>query len=359
MRSLRVAQVSPLTESVPPKLYGGTERVVSFLTEELVNAGHDVTLFASGDSVTRANLVPCVPRALRFESRCVDPFAHHVRMVEEVAERQAEFDVIHFHVGYPHFPAMRRIETPHVTTMHGRLDIPDLLPLYRTFADEPLVSISDAQRLPVEFAAWQGTVHNGLPPDLLSFRPDRGQYLAFLGRMSPEKGVERAIEIAKQSGMRLKMAAKVDKVDEDYFASRIKPLLDDPLIEFLGEINESEKDRFLGEAAVVLFPVEWPEPFGLVMIEAMACGTPVVAFARGSVPEVIVDGVSGFVVESVDQAVDAVQRALGLSRRRCRDAFDQRFTASRMADEYLTIYERLLEASAGLDIRGSFQRSQS
>ena len=355
---MRVAQVSPLTESVPPKLYGGTERVVSFLTEELVTAGHEVTLFASGDSLTRANLVACVPRALRFEDLCVDPFAHHVRMLEEVARREADFDVIHFHVGYPHFPVMRRLGTPHVSTMHGRLDIPDLLPLYRTFADEPLVSISDAQRIPVEFAAWQGTVHNGLPSDLLSFRADRGQYLAFLGRMSPEKGVERAIEIARRSGMLLKMAAKVDKVDEDYFASRVRPLLDDPLIEFVGEIDESEKDRFLGEAAVVLFPVEWPEPFGLVMIEAMACGTPVVAFARGSVPEVIVDGVSGFIVENVDQAVEAVQRALGLSRQRCREAFDQRFTARRMADEYLTIYEKLLDAEASVEITGSFQRCQ-
>jgi len=358
MRPLRVAQVSPLTESVPPKLYGGTERVVSFLTEELVNDGHEVTLFASGDSVTRANLVACVPRALRFESRCVDPFAHHMRMVEEVARREAEFDVIHFHVGHPHFPVMRRLGTPHVSTMHGRLDIPDLLPLYRTFADEPLVSISDAQRAPVEFAAWQGTVHNGLPPDLLSFRADRGQYLAFLGRMSPEKGVERAIEIAKRTGMLLKMAAKVDKVDEEYFASRIKPLLDDPLIEFLGEIDEPEKDRFLGEASVVLFPVEWPEPFGLVMIEAMACGTPVVAFARGSVREVIADGVSGFVVENVDEAVDAVQRALALPRRLCRASFEERFTAQRMADEYLSIYEKLLAAETSVEITGSFRRCQ-
>jgi len=323
-------------------MYGGTERVVAFLTDQLVEAGHDVTLFASGDSVTRAKLVACVPRALRLEGTCLDPVAHHLVMMEEVARRADDFDLVHFHDGYLHFPLMRRLGIPRITTVHGRLDVPELQKIHRTFPDEPLVSISDAQRIPLPSIGWQGTVHHGLPPDLYAFHPGPGRYLAFLGRISPEKGPDRAIEIARRVGMPLKIAAKVDKVDEQYFATRIEPLLNDPLIEFIGEIDEVQKDRFLGEAAVVLFPVDWPEPFGLVMIEAMACGTPVVAFARGSVREVMRDGVSGFVVETVDEAVGAVQRALELPREGCRTYFDGHFTVARMADDYLRIYEQAI-----------------
>jgi glycosyltransferase involved in cell wall biosynthesis len=323
-------------------MYGGTERVVAFLTDQLVEAGHEVTLFASGDSVTRAKLVPCVPRALRLDGTCIDPVAHHLVMLEEVARRADDFDLVHFHDGYLHFPLMRRLGLPRLTTVHGRMDVPELQKIYRTFPDEPLVSISDAQRIPLPSIGWQGTVHHGLPPDLYTFRPEPGRYLAFLGRISPEKRPDRAIEIAKRVGMPLKIAAKIDKVDEQYFASRIQPMLDDPLIEFIGEIDEAQKDRFLGEAAVLLFPVDWPEPFGLVMIEAMACGTPVVAFARGSVPEVMHDGVSGFVVETVDEAVGAVQRALALPRQGCRSYFDSRFTVSRMAGAYLDLYEQAI-----------------
>jgi glycosyltransferase involved in cell wall biosynthesis len=343
---VRIAQVSPLFESVPPKLYGGTERVVSFLTEALVGLGHDVTLFASGDSTTSANLVACAPRALRLDAGCVDQLAHHVRMVEEVFRRATAFDVIHFHIDYIHFPLARRHHVPQLTTQHGRLDIPDLVPLYRTFAEAPLVSISDAQRAPLPFANWQGTVYHGLPPDLFRFHPGPGKYLAFLGRISPEKRVDRAIEIAKRIGMPLKIAAKLDKKDFEYYQAEIKPLLDHPLIEFVGEINEQAKDQFLGEAAAVLFPVDWPEPFGLVMIEAMACGTPVVAFRCGSIPEVMRDGVSGFVVDDMESAVAATRRAVTLSRARCRAYFEQRFLARRMAQDYLQIYEGLLEATS-------------
>ncbi|HVV53277.1 MAG TPA: glycosyltransferase family 4 protein [Polyangia bacterium] len=339
---MRIAQVCPLSESVPPKLYGGTERVVAFLTEELVAAGHHVTLFASGDSVTRAELVACVPRALRLDGACIDPIAPHVLMIEEVVRRAADFDLIHFHDGYLHFPLMRRLGIPRVTTVHGRLDIPDLQKIYRGFPDEPLVSISEAQRAPLPGVGWQGTVYHGLPDGLFTFHPGPGQYLAFLGRISPEKGPDRAIEIARRAGMPLKIAAKVDRVDEEYFAARIKPLLGDPSIEFVGEIDEDQKDDFLGNAAAVLFPVDWPEPFGLVMIEAFACGTPVVAFARGSVPEVMRDGLSGFVVGTVDEAVAAVPRALELSRARCRAYFEDRFTAARMAAAYVRLYEKMI-----------------
>ena len=339
---MRIAQVCPLSESVPPKLYGGTERVAAFLTDELVEAGHDVTLFASGDSVTRAKLVACVPRALRLDGACVDPVAHHVAMIEEVARRADDFDLVHFHDGYVHFPLMRRLGLPRITTVHGRLDVPDLQKVYRMFPDEPLVSISDAQRTPLPSIGWQATVHHGLPPNLLSFHPEPGRYLAFLGRLSPEKRPDRAIEIAKRVGMPLKIAAKIDKVDEEYFASVIKPMMDDPLIEFVGEIDDAQKDQFVGEAAVLLFPIDWPEPFGLVMIEAMACGTPVVAFARGSVREVMRDGVSGFVVETVDEAVEAVEKALELPRQGCRAYFEDHFTAPRMAAAYVRLYEKAI-----------------
>lgn len=342
---MRIAQVSPLYESVPPKLYGGTERVVYFLTEALLDLGHDVTLFATGDSQTRARLVPCAPMALRLDTSCREQIAPHVRMIEEVMRRADEFDVIHFHVDYFGFPLASRSTVAHLTTQHGRLDLPELEPLFKLFPDEPQVSISDAQRAPLSGANWVGTVYHGLPPDLYRLQPDDGEYLAFLGRISPEKRVDRAIEIAKRLDMPLKIAAKVAKQDQDYYEQEIKPLLDDPRVEFIGEIGEADKQDFLGRAAALLFPVDWPEPFGLVMIEAMACGTPVIAFRRGSTPEIMRDGVSGFVVDSIDEAVAAVPRALKIPRARCRSYFESRFLAERMARDYLSLYENLSEAS--------------
>jgi glycosyltransferase involved in cell wall biosynthesis len=345
---MHIAQISPLEESVPPKLYGGTERVVAFLTEELIRQGHQVTLFASGDSETSAELVACSPRALRLDEGSVDQLAHHVRMLEEVRALADGFDVLHFHIDYIHFPMARALGWRSVTTLHGRLDIPDLRPLYRTYDDAPLVSISDAQRQPLPFANWRGTVHHGLPRDLLAFHPGGGKYLAFLGRLSRAKRVDRAIEIAKRVGMPLKIAAKFDPdPDERPYYDQVKPMFDHPLIEFVGEINEAQKGDFLGNAAALLFPIDWPEPFGLVMVEALACGTPVVAYRKGSVPEVMRHGVSGFVVDSVDDAVKATERALGLSRRRCRDYFEERFTVERMARDYLQIYADLPARAAG------------
>jgi glycosyltransferase involved in cell wall biosynthesis len=341
---MRIAQVSPLHESVPPKLYGGTERVVSFLTEALVDLGHDVTLFASGDSVTRARLVPCAPHALRLDEGCRDPLAHHLAMLEEIFSRAAEFDVIHFHLDYLSFPEARHCRIPNVATMHNRMDVPDLQPLFRAFADIPVVSISDAQRAPLPFANWCGTVYHGLPLDLYPFRPDAGQYLAFLGRVSPEKGVHHAVEIARRLGLPLKVAAKIDDRDRGFYEQHLKPLFAEAHVEFLGEIGEEDKGSFLGDAAALLFPIDWPEPFGLVMIESMACGTPVVAFRRGAVPEVMRDGVSGYVVDTLDGAVEATARALELPRKRCRAYFEGRFSAPRMANDYLAVYERLLAA---------------
>jgi glycosyltransferase involved in cell wall biosynthesis len=339
---MRIAQVAPLYESVPPKYYGGTERIVSYLTEELVRQGHDVTLFASGDSVTRARFVSGCRRSLRLDKHCVDQMAHHVVMLEQVYRRAAEFDIIHFHVDYLHFGLSRREGLNRVTTLHGRLDIPDLVPLYQEFPDEPVVSISTSQRTPIPWANWQATVYHGLPGDLYSFRPEPGQYLAFLGRISPEKRVDRAIEIAKRVQMPLRIAAKVDAVDEEYFATAIEPLLEHPLIEFVGEIGDAEKDEFLGNASMLLFPIDWPEPFGLVMIEAMACGTPVIAYSNGSVPEVMEHRRTGFIVDTLEEAIEAVRRVPELSRQRCREIFEERFTAERMAREYVRVYERLI-----------------
>jgi glycosyltransferase involved in cell wall biosynthesis len=341
---MRIAQVAPLYESVPPKYYGGTERVVSYLTEELVQQGHDVTLFASGDSITAAQLAATTRRSLRLDKDCVDQLAHHVLMLERVVQRARSFDVIHFHVDYLHFPYSRRHATPQLTTLHGRLDLPDLVPLYREFRDMPVVSISAAQREPLRFANWLGTVHHGLPRDLYRFQREAGEYLAFIGRIAPEKRVDRAIEIAKRAGLPLKIAAKVDDVDREYYETLIKPLLDDPRIEYLGEIGEGEKDEFLGGAHALLFPIDWPEPFGLVMVEAMACGTPVIAFGGGSVPEIIDEGQTGFIVGDLDDAVAAVHRVGELDRRRCREVFEERFTATRMACDYLELYSTLLEA---------------
>jgi glycosyltransferase involved in cell wall biosynthesis len=344
---MRIAQVSPLFESVPPKYYGGTERVVSYLTEELVRHGHDVTLFASGDSVTKASLVAPCRRALRLDKHCVDQLAHHVLMMEMVAKQAASFDVIHFHIDYLHYPLSRRLDVPHVTTLHGRLDLPDLVDVYREFRDVPVVSISHAQREPLAWANWQATVYHGLPPDLYRFRERPGGYLAFLGRISPEKRVDRAIEIARRIGMRLRIAAKVDAVDRTYFAETIEPLLGGPYTEYVGEIGDGEKDDFLGNAYALLFPIDWPEPFGVVMIEALACGTPVIAYRRGSVPEVLDDGVTGFIVTELADAVAAAEQVSRLDRRRCRAVFEQRFTASRMARDYVGVYERVIKRRHG------------
>jgi len=339
---MRIAQVAPLYESVPPKHYGGTERIVSYLTEELVCQGHDVTLFASGDSVTKACLVAVCRRSLRLDERCTDQMAHHVLMLEQVFHRAHEFDVVHFHVDYLHFPLSRRQPIAHVTTLHGRLDIPDLVPLYQEFRDMPVVSISDAQREPLRWASWQTTVYHGVPENLYQFRPQPGSYLAFLGRISPEKRVDRAVEIATRVHMPLRIAAKVDRVDQDYFESVVKPLLRDPLVEFVGEIGEGEKDEFLGNAYALLFPIDWPEPFGLVMIEAMACGTPVIAYRSGAVREVMEEGHTGFIVKGLEDAIEAVRRVPELSRVRCRKVFEKRFTAARMASNYLEVYKRVI-----------------
>jgi glycosyltransferase involved in cell wall biosynthesis len=328
-------------------LYVGTERVVSYLTEELVRQGHDVTLFASGDSVTRAKLIPFGPRALRLDPTCVDGLALHLVMLEEVFRQAPRFDVIHFHVDYLHYPLSRRIGVPHVTTLHGRLDLPELRRLYAEFDDVPVVSISDAQRRPLPGANWQATVYHGLPPDLHRCRDRPGDYLAFLGRVSPEKRVDRAVEIARRAGMRLKVAAKVDAADVAYFRREIEPLFRQPHVEFVGEIGEADKGAFVGGARAVLFPIDWPEPFGLVMIEAMACGTPVIAWPAGSVPEVIDEGLTGFVVDTIDAAVGAVRRAADLDRRRCRAVFEERFGAARMARDYVAVYRRLAPARGG------------
>ena len=346
---MRIAQVAPLVESVPPKLYGGTERVVSFLTEELVRLGHQVTLFASADSRTTATLMPMCPEALRLRGSCVDQVAMHVMMLERVVARAHEFDVIHFHTSQLHYPVMRRLpHVRHVTTLHGRLDMEELLPLYDEFSDVPVVSISDAQRNPLPDAGWVATVHHGLPPGLFSLCPTSGTYLAFLGRISPEKRVDRAIAIATASGLPLKIAAKVDPVDQTYFDRTIAPLLDNPLVEFIGEISERHKNAFLGQAKALLFPIDWPEPFGLVMIEAMACGLPVIAFPGGSVCEIIDDGVTGFIVDTIEDAVDAVRRLDTIDRRTCRQTFERRFTARRMASQYVDVFRKLIATRSGL-----------
>jgi glycosyltransferase involved in cell wall biosynthesis len=343
---MRIAQVAPLTESVPPQLYGGTERVVACLADELVRLGHDVTLFASGDSRTTARLVPACPRALRLAGPCHDWLAPHLLMLEKVATYAPHFDVLHFHISQFHFPVVRRLTIAHVTTLHGRLDLPELPPLYEEFADMPVVSISDAQRRPLPQAGWIGTVYHGLPLDLLRFSPGPGRYLAFLGRIAPEKRVDRAIAIAIACGQRLRIAAKVDPADREYFEREIRHLLDHPLIEFIGEIAEHQKSDFIGGASALLFPIDWPEPFGLVMIEALACGVPVVAFRGGSVPEVIAEGVTGYVVDTVEQAVEAVRRVSRLSRRQCRAVFERRFSARRMATDYVKLYSMLTGRSS-------------
>lgn len=343
---MKIAQVAPLHESVPPKSYGGTERIVSYFTEELVRQGHDVTLFASGDSVTSADLVPIVEHSLRLDPDCRDPLLHHIRLIDQVVRRAPEFDILHFHTDYLHFPLMRRHPTPHVTTLHGRLDLPELRLLFHQFPDMPAISISHAQREPLPHANWQGTVYHGLPPELYTFHPEPAQYLAFLGRIAPEKRVDRAIQIAIRAGMELRIAAKVDRTDVQYFEEQIRPMLDHPLIHYVGEISEQEKCDFLGNARALLFPVDWPEPFGLVMAEAMACGTPVIGYRRGSVPEVIDHGASGFVVDDEAGALDALAQLDRISRQRCRRLFEERFSVARMADDYVALYKEVIAQHA-------------
>ncbi|WFU11596.1 glycosyltransferase family 4 protein (plasmid) [Rhizobium sp. CB3090] len=340
---MKIAQIAPLAESVPPKFYGGTERIVSYLCEELVAQGHDVTLFASGDSVTSGKLIPCCDMALRLNTAVKDPVPHHVLMLDNVRRRAQEFDVLHFHIDVLHFPLIRDFADRAVTTLHGRLDLPDLYPFYRAFADIPLVSISNDQRQPMPPVNWSGTVYHGLPVDLLPFtEKPNGNYLAFLGRISLEKRPDRAIEIASRSGMPLKIAAKIDNFDEEYWKTAIEPMIKrHQNVEFIGEINDQQKADFLGNARALLFPIDWPEPFGLVMIEAMACGTPVIAFRCGSVPEVVDHGVSGILVDTVTEAVKSVEWALKLDRRRVRATFEKRFTVGRMARDYLDIYRQL------------------
>jgi glycosyltransferase involved in cell wall biosynthesis len=341
---MRIAQIAPLQERVPPKLYGGTERIVSYLTEELVRQGHDVTLFASGDSKTAARLVPCCDLALRLNPSVKDFLPYHVIMLEEVRKQANDFDVFHFHIDFLHAPLIRPFVHRTVTTQHGRLDLPDLAPFYGVFRDLPLVSVSDSQRKYLHHANWVGTVHHGVPSDLLPFCPrPNGGYLAFLGRISPEKGPNRAIEIAVRAGMPLKIAAKVDRVDQAYWEDIIHPMVKaHSNVEYIGEISELEKPAFLGDAAALLFPIDWPEPFGLVMIEAMACGTPVIAFRRGSVPEIVEEGTSGCIVDTVEQAVAAVRRVTSLDRAKVRAAFERQFTVERMAHDYLEIYRNLM-----------------
>ena len=338
---MKIAQVAPLYESCPPTLYGGTERVVAYLTEELVRQGHDVTLFASGDSQTTARLVAPVKRALRLDPYISDPLAYHFIMFNQVAKRAREFDIIHFHTDYLHFPMAGKLGRPSLTTLHGRLDLPALPAVYREFHHMPLVSISDSQRRPLTWANWADTVPHGIPGALYP-TGSGGGYLAFIGRISPEKRPDRAIEIAHRSGLPLKIAAKVDRVDQEYFDAVIRPLLDRKDAEFIGEISDAEKSAFLGDAAALLFPIDWPEPIGLAMIEAMANGTPVIGFRCGSVPEVIDDGLTGLIVDSVDEAVAAVPRALALDRSAVRDRFEERFEVERMASDYLAVYRRLL-----------------
>jgi glycosyltransferase involved in cell wall biosynthesis len=345
---MRIAQVAPLYESVPPKLYGGTERVVSYLTEELVRLGHEVTLFASGDSQTRAKLVAACPKALWGDRSCRETLPHHIRLMEIVFADVSRFDLIHFHCDYLHFPLLRRCVCPSVTTLHGRLHAPDLEPLLAEYPEVPLVSISDDQRRPIPWANWQSTVYHGLPRSVHRFRERPGDYLAFLGRISPEKRLDRAIEIARRTGMKLKVAAKVYPEERDYFTQTIEPLLHESrsFVEVVGEVGGREKDEFLGNAYAMLFPIDWAEPFGLVMIEALACGTPVIAWRNGSVPEVIADGSTGFVVDSLDEAVEAVGRVAWLDRTTCRTTFQERFDASRMTRDYVEIYRRLVHGGS-------------
>jgi glycosyltransferase involved in cell wall biosynthesis len=341
---MHIAQVAPLTEAIPPKLYGGTERVVSWLTEELIALGHDVTLYASGDSHTAAKLEAMWPRALRLDGSVRDPNALHMMMLERVYQAASDYDFLHFHLDYYPFSLFSRQATPFVTTLHGRLDLPEHQPMFDTFSSVPVVSISNSQRRPLPQANWVRTVQHGLPENLLTPKPVKPSYFAFLGRIAPEKGIDRAIRIAQHCGAPLKVAAKVDRADADYYAEQIAPMIKSNNVEFIGEISDRDKSEFLSGAEVLLVPIDWPEPFGLVMIEAMACGTPVIAFNRGSVPEIIEDGLTGFVVEDINGAIGAVDRLSQLSRAKIRKRFEERFTARRMAQNYLNVYRSMMDA---------------
>jgi glycosyltransferase involved in cell wall biosynthesis len=350
---MRIAQVAPLWESVPPKLYGGTERIVSYLTEELVRRGHDVTLYASGDSVTTARLEPICVRALRLNTGIFNRDAPMTMLMEQALGKPGDFDVIHSHLDFLGFPLARRNPTPTVTTFHGRLDLPELQTVFREYAEMPMVSISDAQRTPVSWANWQATVYHGLPIDLYGLQQNPEGYLAFLGRIAPEKRPDHAIEIAKRTGIPLRIAAKVDPMDQEYFHTKIEPLLSDPLIEYLGEITDAKKNEFLGHAMALVCPYDWPEPFGLVLIEALACGTPVLAYRRGSIPEIIEDSVTGFVCEGIDEMTAAIQRIPEIDRRRCRRTFEQRFSVERMAHDYLRVYEQAVGNSCESEVEAT------
>jgi glycosyltransferase involved in cell wall biosynthesis len=344
---MKIAQISPLMESVPPRLYGGSERIVSYVTDELVRQGHDVTLFASGDSVSSAKLVRCVPMALRLDANVRDPIPYYMLMLDRVREMADEFDILHFHIDQFHFPLFRHMANRTVTTLHGRQDLHDLKPLYVGFSDMPLVSISNSQRKPIANANFAATVYHGLPLQTLkpTYNPS-GEYVAFLGRISPEKRPDRAIRIAQALGIRIKIAAKIDKVDEAYFRESIAPLFNLPGVEYIGEIDERSKSEFLGQASALLFPIDWPEPFGLSMIEAMACGTPVLAFRCGSVPEIVDPGVTGLIVDTMDEAIRVLPQVLGFDRRAVRQKFEQRFSAARMAKDYVQVYRSLIKGQA-------------
>jgi glycosyltransferase involved in cell wall biosynthesis len=344
---MRIAQIPPLAESIPPKLYGGTERVVSWLTEELIALGHEVTLFASGDSCTSGRLVPIIPQAIRLSSPRPEPFPAYAAQLDAIAKAAEEFDILHCHTDWIHLPLLSCLGVPHLTTIHNRLDTPDLPPVVRRFPDAPLVSISDHHRMPLPSANWLGTVYHGMPTELLKPSYQPGTYLAFLGRLTTEKGPEPAIRIAKAAGLELRMAAKIPRSETRYYKDRLQPLIDGVKIKLVGELNDQAKGDLLRGASALLFPIDWPEPFGLVMIEAMACGTPVIAFRCGSVPEVIDDGMTGFVVETEDEAIAAVKRVLELDRRTVRVTFEKRFTARRMAQEYVRYYKLLLRAETG------------
>lgn len=340
---MKIAQVAPLVESVPPKNYGGTERVVSCLTDTLVEMGHEVTLFASGDSETKAKLIAPTHTALRSNKEAIDYYPHYIYMLELVQQMAPDFDIIHYHIDYMHFPLSRRNRTNHCTTMHGRLDLADTSAIFREFMEMPLISISDRQRHPLPYANFVKTVYHGLPPDSLAFNDKPEDYLAFVGRISPEKGPDKAIEIAKQTGRRLKIAAKIDNKDLNYYEDHIKKLMDHPLIEFVGEVDMHQKNELLRNAAALLFPIDWPEPFGLVMIESMACGAPVIAFDCGSVPEIIEEGISGFIVDDFQEAIDRVNKIDTINRASCRAQFEKRFTCERMAQDYMEAYQELVD----------------
>jgi glycosyltransferase involved in cell wall biosynthesis len=342
---MKIAQISPLHESVPPKMYGGTERIVSYLTEELVERGHQVTLFASADSITKAELISPGCKALRLIKNCVDPLSYHFLMLEMIQKEMQRFDIIHYHLDYIHYSYSRKNKTPHVTTLHGRLDIPELIPLFNEFKEMPVISISNSQKQPFSEINWKATIHHGLPENKYTFNSKPEDYFAFIGRFAPEKRPEIAIELCQKTNTKLKLAAKVDRADEEYYKAIVEPLLKQPNVNYIGEINDGEKNNFLGNAIALIFPINWPEPFGLVMIEAMACGTPVIAWNHGSVSEVIEHGVNGFIVNTMDEAIEAIKNIHKIDRKKVRENFEKRFTVKKMTDEYLNAYKEIISSN--------------